>query len=136
MLARVPPDSEIPRDGWLRATRWVLIGVGILYLPMIALGPFLAASQFNDPKMPAEFNRTFGLAFTVLMAAVCVGAAVLNFVAAWGLARFRKWAWILGLLLGGTYAASACLPFGAVILYGLLREKARALYLGKPAVIT
>lgn len=126
-------DQDFEKDGWLRATRYVLIFVGVCYLPLIGLGPYLASTKFNDPKMPADFNRGFGIVFTLVIAVVCVGVAALNFAAAWGLARGKRWAWTLSVILGALYAASICLPFGAVILYGLLRDKVRNLYLVKPA---
>ncbi len=125
MLDLMAVDDETLRDGWLTATRYVLIFTGVCYLPLMGMGPFMASSRFNDPHMSAELNRGFGLVFTLAMVVICGGVAAVNFAAAWGLARGKKWAWIVGVILGGLYAPSICFPLGGVILYGLLRENVR-----------
>jgi len=123
--------DEIQNDGWLRATRYVLIFTGACYL--LVIGPVIIEHKFHDAHMSPDFTHALEIGARVVMLAVCGGAAALNFAAAWGLARGKKWAWIMALVLGGLYAPSICMPLGGVILYGLLREPVRRRYLDGPA---
>jgi hypothetical protein len=122
-------EQEIQAQGWIRAVRYTLIFTGVCYLLFIPIGPLMALTRFNDPHMSTAFNLGFGIGFSLIMFVICGGIAVLNFAAASGLRKGKYWAWIVGLVLGGLYAPSICLPLGTIILFGLLREDSRNLYL-------
>ncbi len=121
--------GDLQNDGWLRATRYALIFTGVCYFLLIVLAPLIAWAKFNDPHVPGSFNLAFGIGFSVVMLVICGGLAALNFVAARGLAQGKRWAWIVGVVLGALYAPSICFPLGVVILYGLLREPVRKRFL-------
>lgn len=132
-----PPSAELdtPRPpiedlAWIRYTRWTLWFCGAMYVAMGAfagplMGWFMEQEQRDDPPLPAWFST----GMSVFLFAICAGFGAVNFLAAWGLGRGAKWAWILALLIGGIYTPSGCLPFGALILYGLLNEPVRKVYL-------
>lgn len=132
-----PPTSEIesfdtpPAElSWVRYTRWILSFCGALYVLMGVFSPLIlklvSAMDKQGEPMPTGILVGLGLFLVV----ICGGFGVLNLVAAWGLGQRRKWAWVLAVVVGGIYAPSACLPFGALILYGMLNERVRKVYLG------
>ncbi len=132
-----PPGAELepatPNVGeldWVRYTRWTLWFCGGVYallgVVMVPGFAWLMTLEGEAEALPAPIALGFGL----IMLLVGVGFGALNGAAAWGLARGHKWGWILGVVLGGIYAPSGCLPFGVIILYGLLNERVRKAYLG------
>lgn len=112
---------------WITWTQIALVFVGLCYvvlgLVFLPLFPVLIAADGGDAP-PAAFT----LALSIIMLLVCLGFGAGNFVVAWGLSRRAKWAWILALVLGGIYAPSGCLPFGVLVLYGMLNGDTRALF--------
>jgi len=99
------PDAPLP---WITAVWWTLVGSGIIYLMVgLAAGPLLALREAQESGEPL-----LAVLFGVIFFVGCGGFAAVNFVAAWGLDRRAKWAWIVALLVGGMYAASACCLFG------------------------
>ena len=125
------PAHRAP-DPWVFYSRMTLIFTGVCYLLLGGvMGMFMPAimkldQQPGDQEIPETFNLVFG----VIMFVMCAGFAFLNFVAAWGLGRQAKWAWFMAVILGGLYAPSACLPFGVVLLYGMLNDRTRKSFLG------
>ena len=98
---------------------------GALYF---VLGAVFAAAfhagAFDEPgqrPLPDPFRTVF----TAASLALCGGFGGLNIVAAIGLGRRAYWGWLLALVVGAIYVPSGCLPFGAVIVYALLRADAR-----------
>ena len=66
----------------------------------------------------------------VLMFVLGGGFGVVNFVAAWGLGARKMWGFIAALVLAAMYLPSGCMPFGAVLGYGLLgHEPTRKLFM-------
>lgn len=117
----------IARDGWVRTARYLLIFIGVSYLFLglvMALGFMLNADTLaaGDGQLPSWF-----FSLTGGFGGCCSGAfGIFNFVAASGLSNGRKWAWYLGLVLGAMYIPSGCLPLGALIVFGLMRDSTRA----------
>ncbi|MEZ4238615.1 MAG: hypothetical protein R3F59_21185 [Myxococcota bacterium] len=125
-----PPEDPhwITGDPWITACRGVLWFTGACYLLLgLASGPLFGFATMVDPetKAPPEIALVAGAVGGGVMLVVCGGIAAVNFAAAWGLVRGRMWAWVLTLIVGGIYAPSGCLPFGAVLLYGVLNERTR-----------
>lgn len=106
---------------WVRITQGTLVFVGLTYfllgIVMVPLAPFMLETGEGDP---------FAMAFAAVMFLVCAGFGAFNLVVVWGLGSRAKWAWIAGLILGAMYAPSGCMPFGALILYGLLNADGKA----------
>lgn len=94
----------------------------------VLLGPLGGMAFLLDdpgsPPMPAAVQ----LGFSILIVVICLGVALLNCLAAFGLARRAKWAWFLSVILGVMYAPSLCMPFGLAILLPLFSEKTRAAF--------
>lgn len=120
-----PDDDDLGGFGlpWLRYARLALVFTGVVYA-LLGLGfaPLYGWVFSQDPQLPAAFGWVLGVVLLVVAAA--------NVLAAWGLGRRAKWAWFLGLILGAIYLPSGCLPIGALILYGLLRDDTRKACLG------
>lgn len=124
------PEDRIDLDamGPLRWARWTLMVVGVLYLLMaVGFTPLFIWSMGQDPE--AQLSGVAELIIGLVMFVFIAGFGVLNFVAVWGLGKGAKWGWFVALILGGMYLPSGCMPFGAVILYGLLNDKVRKAYL-------
>ncbi len=132
-----PPSSPLEQPApdmlsleWVRYTRWVLWFCGAAYFLMgLFMGPVFAwLSSLDAPgeRMPPAVMTMM----TIIIFIFSGGFAALNFIAAWGLGQGRKWAWVMGVCIGGIYAPSGCLPFGGLILYGLLNDRVRKAYLG------
>ena len=102
-----------------------LVACGLLYLVLgAAMAAVVQAGGLDEPgqdPMPAGVKAAFAAAALV----VSGGFGALNLLAAVGLSRRAFWGWVLALIVGGIYVPTACLPFGAVIVYALLREDAR-----------
>ena len=126
--ATVYPEDEY--DGpWVKVSQAVLVGVGAIY---VLLGVGVGAIYTLVPLMLAaeEPDALVMLPFGILMLLCCAGFGIVNMVAAWGLGGRHKWGWILSLILGAMYLTSACMPFGAVLMYALLvDEPTRKLFL-------
>jgi uncharacterized membrane protein (DUF2068 family) len=123
-------EIELASDPWLGWARTVLNLGGAFYLLMaLGLGPLMSLQLWVDPNIPQGVAIGLTLVFYLMALVMCGGFAALQFAAASGLAGGRKWAWIAGLVVGAIYLPSCtCLPFGAVILFGLLNEKTRRLF--------
>lgn len=132
-----PPAAEldaarpdVSRLEWVRYTRWTLWFCGGVYVLMgLVMAPgflWLSAHDSEMQDMPSWFPAFMG----VFLFVVCAGFGAVNLLAAHGLGKGAKWGWILALVMGGIYAPSGCMPFGALILYGLLNERVRKVYLG------
>lgn len=121
--------DDDPWPTWVAVT---LVAVGLFYVLLGATAPlwFIPMMELDrrpgDPTMPDSFNT----AFVAVMLVMSCGFGLLNFLGAWGVHRRTKWGWIIGICLGGLYAPSICLPFGVVVLYGLLNERTRKRMLG------
>lgn len=113
---------------WVKWARYCLVFAGICYVIIGFASPLVWYSVPPEARVEptVQYILIGGIGLTALISLV-IGA--LNFVAARGLVNGRKWAWFLSLVIGAIYAPSACLPLGVVILYGLLREDTRTLFL-------
>jgi hypothetical protein len=117
---------DLATDGWLKWTLLVLRFVGVAYIALgvcmggVLLIPAMFVGSPDAPPELADQAIVYGvMAPFMLLFSIAIG--VVNFVVASALAKRKPWAWIGALILGGIYAPSICLPFGAVILYALLR---------------
>ena len=122
--------SDYRRDPWVLAARYMLwlCGATYLLLGLGSLGLFVAMPLLADPS--EDFPPlVFWIPFALLSFGLTLVVALVNLAAAIGLGRGKRWAWIVTLILGATYAPSACLPFGAVLLYAMLNERTRRWYL-------
>lgn len=113
-------------DGALTWSRYLLFFAGFAYLLMACGFPF----YFTGYAMPPEAGASPIIAWAVaIVCSLMFGFfAILNFAASSGLANGKKWAWVLSLVLGALYLPSCCFPFGALILFALLREKVRSVF--------
>jgi hypothetical protein len=125
------PNDDLRGDPWVLAARYILwfCGVSYLLIGLGCIGIFAAMPLLAEPS--DDFPPLFvWIPFALLSLGLTVGVALVNVAAAVGLGRGRRWAWIVTLILGATYAPSACLPFGAVLLYAMLNDRTRRRYLG------
>jgi hypothetical protein len=110
---------------WVRWSRMILWVTGGLYLLLgVGMVPLLALLLLADGSAAQE-DVVGGIVGGLCAAVVGVFFGGVNFVAARGLARGDKWAWITTLIIGGIYAPSGCLPFGVALLYGMLQDDVR-----------
>ena len=116
---------------WIGRVRGILYLVGVMYIVLGVVGaPLISMGFMNDPSLTDDpVAPWLGYGTGALMFCCSGGFGIFNFIAARGLKSGRKWAWILSLCLGGIYAPSACLPFGALILFGLLQADVRSVFL-------
>jgi len=121
---------DLATDGWLKWAVVVLHFVGVAYVSLgVCLGglflmPMMMTSSFGVPQDEAVIHAAMAPVMLLFSAAI----GVVNFVVAFALSKRKPWAWIGALILGGIYAPSICLPFGAVILYALLRPGLKQAY--------
>jgi hypothetical protein len=132
----VPPTDpeerliEIALDPWVGWSRTALWFCGVVYVLFgLTLGPLMAAPFMLDPTMPEGLGVGLAVVMTVISLVICGGFGLLNFVAAAGLGRGAKWGWILAVVVGAIYLPSGCFPFGGIILYGMLNDRTRKLFL-------
>ncbi|MEZ4236464.1 MAG: hypothetical protein R3F59_09955 [Myxococcota bacterium] len=131
-----PPDPEerlieIALDSGTSRTRSILWFCGVVYILIgILSGPLMSLPLTGDPNMSASVQVAILVGFSAVSCVAGVGMGVVNLVAAWGLGQGGKWAWFVAVGLGALYLPSGCLPFGAVMLYSLVNEKTRRLFLG------
>jgi hypothetical protein len=122
------PREAVAREPWIAYVRWTLYFCGAVYLLLGCLfGPFFGALPILDDSGDAP-PLALSLFLGALVMVVSFACGVFNFVAAWGLGQGKRWAWIASVIVGGIYAPSGCMPFGALILYGLLREPTRRIF--------
>lgn len=109
------------------AAQVTLVVCGVVYL-LLCLGGFAIAAI----PLFVGFNSDTAIIFVEGIALVLVGIfmGLWNFATAAGLGIRAKWAWFSALVLGGIYVSSACLPFGAVLLYATLNDRGRKAFLG------
>jgi hypothetical protein len=96
---------------------WCLRISQVIYLAIPFLFAWLLSILEEDP---------IPIGVVVLMLMFCIPLVVgLEFVVQ-GLRRRKFWAWVVGIVVFGTYATSAFLPLGAFGLWGLLDSGSRA----------
>jgi hypothetical protein len=132
-----PPEDpeerliEIALDASTSRTRSVLWFCGVVYVLIgILLGPLMSTPITRDPALSSTARVAILAGMTLVSCTTGVGFGVFNLVTAAGLGRGAKWAWFASVIIGAIYAPSCCLPFGAVVLHGMLNEKTRRLFLG------
>ena len=120
------PD-ERPIPPLVHAAQAVLLVFGVLYVLIgVGLGVLYGSLGFVDPELPPVFGVMMGL-----MMFVCSGGfGVAMIASAVGLQARSKWAWVGALVVGGMFAGSACMPIGLFLLYAMLVEDTRRVYLG------
>jgi ABC-type glycerol-3-phosphate transport system permease component len=117
------PDLDLRTDAWFRGAIGSLWFCGVVYLLLgLFIPSFLLTLSAEDNFGPREATTL------VVVFGVALACAVGNFVVAWALARRKSWAWIAAVVIGGLYAPSGCVIFGAVILYALLRGGVKDAY--------
>ena len=120
---------EQPHEmSWVRYSRWVLWFCGGMYL-LLGTGMAVFYVVLFTMGTPDDLDLVFGIVMGGVMFFFCCGFGAVNFVAAWGLGRARKWAWFATLVLGCLYLPSGCLPLGAVLVYGMLNDPVRKAFL-------
>lgn len=118
------PEDEADLDylPWVERSRMVLNLVGAAYLLLgLVGGPAYGLLFSQDPTLPASFGYVMG----GIVGCTGIGMGLANFVASWGLGQRAKWAWIAAVVLGAMYLPSGCMPFGGLVLYGLLQDDSR-----------
>jgi len=92
----------------ISAVAYVLFGVFLLLLPRLI-----------------ETSESYGSGLAVFMLLFCLALAAGVEVLVVGLKKRRFWAWIVGIIVSGTYVPSLFLPLGALGLWGLLAAGSR-----------
>jgi hypothetical protein len=122
---------EIALDSWVNYARWILWFCGIVYIMLgLGLGPISTAGMITDPDMPRGMAIAIFVGSSLFSLVICGSIGVVNLVTSSGLGRGSKWAWYVALVLGALYLPSGCCLFGAVLLYAMINEKTRRLFLG------
>lgn len=125
-------DDPEPLPPWVHYVRWTLIGLGLVYFVLgLGLGGTIGVGMAVDPAIPYPQGLILGGGIGTFTFGLCTAFGVLNLVASRGLNKGRKWGWFVAMVLAAIYLGSACIPFGVVILVGLLRDDVRGIYLGK-----
>jgi hypothetical protein len=102
----------------ISAVAYVLLGVFFLLLARL-VGTF----------------ESYGSGLTVFFLLICLSLAAGVEILVVGLKRRRFWAWIVGIIVTGTYVPSLFLPLGALGLWGLLAAGSRKSFgVGAPPV--
>jgi hypothetical protein len=136
-------QAEIESDPWMT---WVPILLYVTGAAYVLLGLFaavgLAFGAFAVSQAPTNGAQDttpalviFGVEGVVLLG-ICGVIGAINIAAGWGFGRGMKWAWFAALIIGAMYTPSACLPFGAALLYGCLNERTRNRFLATAAAAT
>lgn len=114
----------------VRNASYVLWFLGIVYF-LIAVGYslFFGAMPMLDPELGPEALPVF-IGIAIGMFLFMMVFTIPMFAAAIGLRRGKMWAWIITVCVGGLFAPSLCLPFGAFLLYAMLNEETRKAFLG------
>lgn len=113
---------DLSNDLLLKLTIWGFWGIGVLQ--SVILFAAIAVIFFVQPEVTAGMSSEEATLMMVVVGVVafffafCVGG---GFLAAWGLGKRKRWAWIVALLVGALYIPNTCLPFGAMVLVTLLR---------------
>lgn len=110
-------------DGLLGATRGFLYLSAVMYL-VIGCGGGYQLGIDTSLGLPKAASVALGL----VAALAGFGVAVVDLVAARGLAAGRAWAWYLSVGIAILNLPTCCLPIGAVMLYGLVRTPVRRAY--------
>lgn len=118
---------------WIRLAQGTLAFVGLAYgLMTLTLVPLMMAMPFVDPELAHDPEPVKWMisSFMGVFGCVCVGGyATLPVLAVVGLQRRALWGWVIGLIIGAMLTPSGCMPFGALILVGLLHPEGRDIYL-------
>lgn len=123
---------EIALDSWVNYSRWILWLCGIIYLLLgLAMGPIATAGIVTDPTMPQWLSILILVGSTLFTFLICGTIGIINLAAANGLGRGSKWSWYVTLILGGLYLPICCGLFGAILLYAMLNDKTRKLFLNQ-----
>ncbi len=130
MEAFAAPESEW-QGGELpvlvRVAQVMLVVFGLFYGVLgVGLGVLYGGLGFVDPELPPAP----GLFMGALMFLCSGGFGMLMLASAAGLSARARWAWVGTLIVGGMFAGSACMPFGLFLMYAMLVEDTRKVYLG------
>jgi hypothetical protein len=121
---------EIALDPWVNYARWVLWFCGIVYLFLgVVTGPLYGISMMDDPSVPTSWAVGVAVVLGLVGLVVGGGYGLANLIVAGGLGRGSKWSWYATVLLGALQLPCCCL-FGAILLFGMLKDKTRRLFLG------
>lgn len=122
---------------WVRRAAMVINLLGVVQLlgvfGMLVAAAMVSAPATGDPMLDAQLAESMlpiKIAYAVVGSCCSLPIAILHFVAASNLASAKKWAWFVSLFLGVLYIPGLCLPFGAVIVFGLVQEDVRKRFLG------
>ena len=114
------PGADVDAEStWVLICQGVLAFCGLVYLllglvtgGLYTIVPLIAASE--DPEMIVM------VPFGIVMLLVSFLIAGANFAAAYGLGMRRMWAFVIALIMAALYLPSGCMPFGALLFYGLI----------------
>ncbi len=121
-------EIDLSNDSYFK---WAIRSIwfcGTCYLLLGLLCPASMILLYSVAPAGGGDEQIVNLITGIVMFPVGVACAIGNFVVASALKKRKKWAWIGGLIIGLLYAPSGCMPFGALILYGLLRNGVKQAY--------
>lgn len=125
--------ADLETDGWLRGAIWSLRFCGAGYLLLGLATPLMLGFVIVAENSKGQGESVFMALGATLLFAVGAGCALMNFLVARALNRRQRWGWIGAIVAGAIYAPSGCMPFGALILYAVLRPGFRDAYLAASA---
>ena len=115
-------EGQTYEGPWIWVSQGVLVFTGGCYLLMgVGFGgvytflPLMVAP--DDPEILVM------VPFGILIGLIGVLIAGVNFAAAWGLGARKMWGYVMALIMAALYLPSGCMPFGAVLAYGLLIDE-------------
>lgn len=131
--APIDPEErliEIALDAGTGRARSVLWLCGVVNVLLgIVVGPLAATPFTRDPSLGQTLQVAVLAGATLTSCVTGVTFGVIQLVVAGAIGRGAKWAWYVGVALGVLYLPGCCLPFGALVLWGLLNARTRTLFL-------
>jgi hypothetical protein len=116
----------------VRIASWVMFFLGGIYGIMgLAFGAIYGTAPLWGGGMNGEEQVIFvvlGVFFGLFMIGLFAAPMIL---AGYGLRQGKMWAWVITVCVGGLFLTSACMPFGAFLLYAMLNEVTREAFLTK-----
>lgn len=122
---RLRPVLKVDPAGPVDRTRLATVALHVSEMLYVIAGAMLILGPFSwDRVAGSDFVMRAGTCW--VLAALCIGLAVLSLQVGRGLRRRKRWAFRAAVVLFAVYVPTFFMPIGAVGLYGLLSEGTRA----------
>ena len=128
--------DAIEDDLGVQVSRYGLWAMGGLYgLAAVVGGPSLGVSIVASPIADGSTNDVVAATIAIGAILMGLGMGLAHFLAAWGLAGGKRWAWIATLVLAAWSLLQCCAPLSALWLWGMLNNRTRALFAEQPTTL-